>query len=398
MRFSLLIGSLLLATATGCAVETVATNPAPEPAAPEQPGEPDPNEPSNPTKPTNPATPAAPPTVKLDAAFTTITDASNKVYSATPGPNNTTYVALRKAGGSIGWGTGTILRRYLANGTLDTSFATQGELTLLLVANPEALAVDAQGRILIGGTGLYDPDTTSDTGREIVVVRVTAAGVVDTSYSGGRTKLSFSPANVWTTGLRVRADGGAFVSVYGRTNGNDTYGSFLIGSTGAPVSGFGTSGFASSPFPTDGGLAVENDVLVPTTGGLVRYGSDGKSKGAAIEDGVIAAKPIKDGFIAVTVTAEEKLVLSRFVTGASTKKDKTYVGPTLSESFGDFEVLKDGSVIYADGGSLSWVGPKGGAATVVVKDAGASKLAQTADGKLMVMTSGDNAKVQRYTY
>ncbi len=396
MRCILLLGSLLLATA--CTVETVKTNPAPEPTAPEEPGEPDPNEPSNPTKPTNPDTPATPPTVKLDSAFTTITDATNDLYSAAPGPDGKTYAAFRKAGGAIGWGTGTILRRYLANGSLDTTFATQGELTLTLVANPQALAVDAQGRILIGGTGLYDPDTTTDTGREIVVVRVTPAGIVDSSYSGGRTKLSFAPANVWTTALHVRADGGAFVAVYGRTSGKDSYGGFLIGDTGAPVAGYGTNGFSSSPFPVDGALTIDNDALVPTTGGLVRYGVDGTSKGAAIEDGVVMAKEIKDGFIAVTVTAEEKLVLSRFVTGASTKKDKTFTGPEVSESFAGFEILKDGSILYADGGSISWISANGGKPTVVVKDAAAAKLATTTDGKLLVVTSGSNSKVQRYVF
>jgi hypothetical protein len=52
-------------------------------------------------------------------------------------------------------------------------------------------------------------------------------------------------------------------------------------------------------------------------------------------------------------------------------------------------------VIVADGGALSWVAPTGGAAIVLVKDASASRLATTSDGKLLVTTTSE--KVQRYT-
>lgn len=262
------------------------------------------------------------------------------------------------------------------------------------MANPQALAVDASGQILVGGTGLYDPDTTSDTGREIVVVRVTSGGAVDTTYaSSGRTKLSFSPANVWTTSLRVRDDGGALVSVYGRTNGKDAFGSFLIGVSGSPIAAYGASGFKSSQFPTDGAVAIGNDVLLPTTAGLVRYGADGKIAGTAISDGIVVAKTGKDGKFTAVVTDGKSFSLARY--SAAGQKDKTFASSPVSEDFADFEILGDDSVIVASGAALSWVAPTGGAAVVLVKDASAAKLATTSDGKLLVTTT--SAKVQRYT-
>jgi hypothetical protein len=338
--------------------------------------------------------------VKADPTFAGgagIADTTHDIYSAIPGPDGVTYVALRKAGGAIGWGSGTLLRRYLANGALDTSFATQGELSTLLVANPQGIGIDGTGRVLVGGTGLYDPDTTSDSGKEIVVVRVTPAGDVDTSYGfSGRAKLSFSAANTWTTALRVLGDGSVFVSAGGRTSGNESFGSYLVNASGQAVSAFGTAGFLSSAFPVDGAYAIGGEVLIPKSGGLVRYGADGKPKGAAIEAAVVAVKNGKDGALTAVVTDGEKFNLARF--SSTGKADKTFVGPELSEGFTDFVVLADGGVIFGDKGDLSWVGPKGGAAAVVVKGAASGSLALTDDGKLLATGSGSSAKVLRYTF
>jgi hypothetical protein len=394
MRFALLTAAAVLSTfAFGCTVTTTNTGGDPpgtiEPPATEPPAtEPPATEPPK-------ADLTKPPSVKLDPGFaggTGIADASNDIQSAAPGAQGMTYVALRKAGGSLGWGNGTLLRRYLADGTLDKSFATQGELDTKLVANPQALELDSTGRILVGGTGLYDPDTTSDTGREIVVVRATSAGIVDTTYGiSGRAKLVFSPANVWTTSLRVRTDGSAFVAVWGRTSGNESYGSFLVGPSGSPLEAYGPNGFRTSPFPTDGAVALGGDVAVPTTAGLARFGADGAVKGYAIEAGVIAAKTAKDGSF-----VGKSFKLARF--SAAGAKDTAFAGPTVSEGFADFAILPDGSVLVSDAGDLSWVSAKGGAATVVVKAASAAKLATTTDGKLLVTTSGSSAKVQRYVF
>jgi hypothetical protein len=393
------ITSLLVA----CTAETIVTNPAPSDT-------PTPTEPTTPgtepgttpgTEPGKPTAPAKSPTLAIDGSFAGgagITDGTNDLYAATPGPSGAVYVTLRKAGGALGWGGGTLVRRYLEDGTRDAAFAAQGELDTKLVGNPQALATDAKGNVLVGGSGYYDGQTP-DSGNEVVVLRVTSAGAVDATYgSGGRIKLTtFTTANTWTTSLRVRDDGGAFVAVWGRTNGKERYGAHLVSPTGTAVTGFGTGGVMSSPFPTDGALALGNDVAVPSTSGYLRYGPDGAAKGTLISDGVAMAKKAPDGSFIAVVSDGTSLSLAHFF--ATGTKDATFAASAVTDSFADYLPLADGSVLTADGADLSWVSPAGGAATVVVKGAKATALGLTDKGKLLVTSGagGNGGKVVRYT-
>ena len=392
---SLVLAPIVAASVAACSISADPTpTPSPSPSPTTSPGPADPAAPADPATPD--PTPAKAPTAKLDATFAGIADATNEIQSMALGPSGVTYVAFRKAGGSIGWGNGTIVRRYTSTGKLDATFGTAGETSTILVANPQALAVDSKGRVLVGGSGLYAPEQTSDTGREIVAVRMTAAGAVDTTWgSGGRAVLSFSPANVWSTSARARDDGGLFLSVYGRTNGKDTYGSFLLSPTGAPVTTYGTNGFVGASYPTDGAVAVGNDVLVPTTEGLVRYGADGKSAGTFVSSGVAMIKASKGGFTAI-VAGSSTLYLARF--DASGKRDAAFKAPTVAEDVTDFAVRADGSVLVADPKGISWVSPSGGALVSILPGVSADKLAVTSDDRLMVLGAGDSPKVSRYVF
>jgi hypothetical protein len=389
------IASLLVA----CTAETIVTKPAPgeDPATdPTTPGT-DPGAPPV-TDPGKPKDPAKPPSLTVDSSFaggSGITDATHELYAAAPGASGVVYVTLRKAGGSIGWGNGTLVRRYLDDGSRDATFGAQGELDTKLVANPQAIAVDAKGNVLVGGSG--HPD--ADSGSEVVVMRVTPAGAVDNTYgSGGRVKMTtFGTANTWTTALRVRDDGGAFVAVYGRTNGKDRFGGQLVSPAGVAVTGFGTNAFMSSPFPTDGALALGDDVAVPTPSGYLRYGPDGAAKGTLIRDGVAMAKKAPDGSFIAVVSDGTSLSLAHF--SASGAKDTAFAASKVSDDFVDYVPLADGSVITAEGADIAWVSPAGGASTVLVKGANAGALQLTDKGKLLVTrgSGGKGGRVVRYS-
>jgi hypothetical protein len=402
-RICLFFPAIAAMTLLACTTETT-TSASPATAAPDPGADPpavDPPTSNPPAKP--PSSALTPPAVKVDATFAGgagIVDGSNEIQAMSPGPNGSTFVALRKAGGSLGWGNGTLLRRYLANGTLDASFATGGQLDTKRVANPGGLGVDASGNALVGGTGFYDSDVavSPDAGNEVVVLRVTPAGVIDPTYgSGGRATLAgFSRANVWTTALRVRSDGGAYVAVYGRSNGKDAYGDFLVGPTGSAVTGYGTSGFVGSAYATDGAVVLGEDVAVPSDGGLARFGKDGAAKGNAIDDVVAMAKVAKDGSFVALASDGTTLALVHY--SAAGVRDKAFVSAPLSDSLTDYEPLPDGSVLVADGADLAWVSAKGGAPVVVVKGAAPAKLTTTPDGKVLAMTAGSKPSIVRYTF
>ncbi len=387
--------SALSLSLVACSVDTTPITPPGPPAAGEEtpaPGEETPPAAKAPT----PGPVVTAPKLTPDPAFTAIADAANDLYAAAPAEGDKTYVTFRKAGGAIGWGSGTLVRRYLATGALDTSFATGGTLTTTLVANPNGLAIDTSGRVLVGGTGLYDPDTTSDTGREIVVLRV-AGGAIDTTYgSQGRAVLSFSPANTFTTNLVARADGGVFVSVFGRTSGNESYGSFLVDAKGAPVAGYGPGGFRSAEGPTDAAFALGDDIILPGAVGLARIGPTGTGKTPLLTTPMAWATRAEDGAVFAVVASKTSagIELARFE--ASGKRDTTFAPVPVDDSFRDVALLPDGGLLLADAKGISWAGKTGGALTLVSDTkaerlfvlGGAKKLEVVADKKVLRFTLG----------
>ena len=80
--------------------------------------------------------------------------------------------------------TDAIVRRLLANGNPDTSFSGDGTMNFHFSAEPldsyDSLAIDSQNRILVAGGQEQPAGTHSD----FAVARITTAGVLDTSFDG----------------------------------------------------------------------------------------------------------------------------------------------------------------------------------------------------------------------
>src|SRR6185437_13191543 len=71
-----------------------------------------------------------------------------------------------------------VVVRYLADGSLDTSFAGgKGWLTIPAMLGATAMGIDGSGRIVLGGIAISGTST-----RAMAFARVTAAGAVDTSF------------------------------------------------------------------------------------------------------------------------------------------------------------------------------------------------------------------------
>jgi len=78
------------------------------------------------------------------------------------------------------------LSRFLANGSLDTSFSGAGSVLYSFSGSSEStsLVIDSQDRIVVAGA-IADPDT------DVFVARFTSSGAVDTSFGGGDGWVSF---------------------------------------------------------------------------------------------------------------------------------------------------------------------------------------------------------------
>lgn len=140
--------------------------------------------------------------------------------------------------------------RLLPTGLLDSSFGAGGIVTVPIgsesIAN--AVAIQTDGRILVGGTALTDTN-------HFVAVRLTSSGALDQSFGNQGVELLAPNAAGW--GMSLEADGTIVlggVEVYGGTN---AYMAARLLPNGSPDPSFGAGGIVTVPIGTSAtGLAV----------------------------------------------------------------------------------------------------------------------------------------------
>jgi uncharacterized delta-60 repeat protein len=141
-------------------------------------------------------------------------------------------------------GTDSVVVRYLADGTLDTSFSVDGiyQESFGGLSSFSAVAIEADGKILLGGA------SGTLAGRNSTIVRLTSSGVLDTTFDGdGYVINDLKPANGdFIFGIAFQPDGKLVAA--GRA-GNSTgdialsrYSFFqktdaLVGTTASTISG-----------------------------------------------------------------------------------------------------------------------------------------------------------------
>jgi uncharacterized delta-60 repeat protein len=162
------------------------------------------------------------------------------------------------------------LVRYLTNGALDTSFGTGGiiEQAFGTGANAHALALQPDGKVLAGGYS-----TSADTGKSsFLVARYLANGTLDTSFgTNGSSAVSVGTGANFCHVLMLQSDGKIILSGGAMTDNNYDFVLVRFNSDGAPDTSFGTSGivttnFASGPHPsgeeTAGGIIQPDGKIV----------------------------------------------------------------------------------------------------------------------------------------
>jgi uncharacterized delta-60 repeat protein len=176
------------------------------------------------------------------------------VTAASSGPDGASALGQLADGSILVAGyvqNGFSLLRYTAAGTLDTSFGSNGIAQVTGFAGVAAaldLTIQPDGMIVVVGTGYKDTTTNYD----VVVARFTAAGVLDTNFSGdGFLTLDLSGGfNEDGTSVIVQADGKIVVSA-GPGNSFNGYDFALLrfNSNGTPDLSFGEGdGIASVDF------------------------------------------------------------------------------------------------------------------------------------------------------
>jgi uncharacterized delta-60 repeat protein len=214
------------------------------------------------------------------------------------------------------------LARYNADGTLDTTFGNNGEVTTDLGSSSwvDAMAVDGSGRIVVAGT---------TGGGAAELVRYAPNGALDASFgSGGKlvTSIYFAPGTM-SDRLALQPDGKILLA--GTKNSPDVP-QFMVlrfNDNGTADSSFGSGGMATTPLGSGdglGGIALQGDGKIVVGGRSVitnrntlcvlRYNPDGTPDAGFGSGGVTAVPSSVGAFIprgaGVAVESDGKIVAS----------------------------------------------------------------------------------------
>lgn len=220
--------------------------------------------------------------------------------------------------------------RYATNGSLDTSFGSDGIVTTAIGSGHDyayAVAVQSDGKIIAAGTTY-----TSQT--DLVLVRYTTDGSLDTSFDSDGIATASIGSGSTIRAIALQSDG-KIVTVGGTAN------NFL-------VTRFNTNGSLDTTFDSDG--YVTTDISSSDSGDALAFQSDGK----IVVGGTTYGGGINYYFTALRYTTNGSLDTS-FAGGAGYVQVDVYSGG--DEYVKGIAVQSDGKVIVAGedwtGGSTS---------------------------------------------
>ncbi len=152
---------------------------------------------------------------------------SNKYEGATSvGINENNQIVV---GGYVGFTTGYLLLRYENNGTLDSTFGTDGIVTTTINGTNDSindLKFDDVGNIIVAGA---TRNTASSFELEFVVARYDTFGTLDTSFDNdGIVTLAVGIENSAANSLNIDSDGTIVVAGYGTIDSNSALGDFAL--------------------------------------------------------------------------------------------------------------------------------------------------------------------------
>ena len=163
------------------------------------------------------------------------------------------------------------LARYNPNGSLDTTFATAGKLTLPNLRLDEAMTLQGDGKIVIAGSVVVAAS------RQFGVMRLDSNGSPDSGFgAGGLATTAFSTQDDFGRAVAVQADGRIVVAGQSSNRSNPDFAVARFAANGTLDPSFGTAGKLTIDFfgSFDG---AENVVMQPdgriVIGGFARNGT-----------------------------------------------------------------------------------------------------------------------------
>jgi uncharacterized delta-60 repeat protein len=164
--------------------------------------------------------------------------------------------------------------RFNTNGSLDLTFSGDGVVNNSVGVNPSAndVAIQADGKIVAVGRELNSTPIPSEQHDEFLIVRLTTDGTYDTTFDGdGLVRPTLSLQNDRAYGVAIQSDG-KIVAAGSSEDVNDSPDTALVrlNTDGTPDASFGANGIRIAPLSSSANLA--NDVLIQPDGKIVTGG------------------------------------------------------------------------------------------------------------------------------
>ena len=217
---------------------------------------------------------------------------------------------------------GFALARYNADGSLDASFDTDGKVTTSDFSSAQSVAVQADGKIVVAGYGYGNGN-----GNDFALVRYNANGSLDSSFdTDGKilTDFGFSDSG---NSVTVQKDGKILVA---GTSG-DNFALVRYNANGSLDTGFDTDGklttdFGSYEQANSVALQADGKILVAGSSGgafaLARYNTDGSLDTSFDIDGKLTTSFPDSAFgQAVTIQADGKILVAGWTYGSNLSYD-----------------------------------------------------------------------------
>ncbi|MFO1438783.1 MAG: choice-of-anchor D domain-containing protein [Verrucomicrobiaceae bacterium] len=243
---------------------------------------------------------------------------------------------------------GMALVRYNADGTLDTSFDTDGKVTTIVTGSnfgaATSLALLSDGKLLAGG---YGATGIPGTGIDFAMVRFSSNGALDTTYGSVGTGKMLLPANAndnsdWCEAMIVHADGSATLAGYSYT----VFQRYDLVLARVSAGGLADTAFAGDGTTTLNPLTTSADfgfALALAPNGTVTLGGYSYT---GVSDDFSASQWLADGTLSAAFGTAGKAWFTGSVStershAAATQTDgKILLGGYIGTNSNDFQVLR----------------------------------------------------------
>jgi len=166
-----------------------------------------------------------------------------------------------------------IVARYNVDGTVDTTFGTNGMAITDFEGKEDratAIAIQTDGNIVVAG---YSRNPNDSDKKDFVLARYTAAGALDSAFgTNGKVTTDVGSDGDYAYAIALQSDGKIVVVGYTQDSSINKFAVVRYKSNGEVDSNFGISGIVKTPIPSSNN-AYASSVVIDSSGNIIVAGT-----------------------------------------------------------------------------------------------------------------------------